>query len=269
MSILSICQTIAEKIKAVYAKGKTDGTEEERARFWNDFYETQERHKKGYIFSGAGWNESTFTSDRTVSLETIYTDKPICLFGYCAFEIFPAVLEDGVTPALDTSGFTVLNSLFANAERLAEIRCPLDLSSCTDMSYAFYGSRKLHTAVLSNVSGVGKWSNAFMACDALRNIGQENENFGYFSSSVNLSQTAIDFGTDKMALIGVLGHLVNGEAFDQSRCFLQKSPSTSQTLTISAAQLAQAVQHMDEVTDGAITSYESFVTWLGWTLIVV
>lgn len=200
MSILSVCREIAKRVGHIYGKGKKDGEKAERRRFWQKFFASQQELKSIGSFSGAGWNEQTFTPDRTICAESLGTGNANTLFSRSAFSAFPAFLEDGVTPALDSKKFSTMGSIFSNCTKLVQIHAPLDLSMSTNMTTAFSGDTLLSSMHLSHVEKVSLWTSAFKDCTSLYDIGQEEDEFGYFSASVDLSQTAINFGTPKMSL---------------------------------------------------------------------
>ena len=207
MSINSICTEIAKKIPAVkqksydegYAAGQESGGGGMEA-FWAAFFDSQKELAQIGTFGSAGWNEQTFKPDRTINATNLGTGNANSLFGRSGFVNFPAHLSDGVTPVLDTSGFTTMGSIFGNCMKLKSIKAVLNLKNCTNMTTAFSGDKLLSSVHLSHVEKVSLWTSAFKDCTSLTDIGQEEDDFGYFSASVDLSKTAIDFSKPKMSL---------------------------------------------------------------------
>ena len=282
MSIEIICDAIAEKIPQLKQKGYEEGFAAGQASgggdmsaFWNAFFTSQKELAQINTFGSAGWNEQTFKPDRTINAENLGTGNANSLFARSGFEIFPECLSDGVTLALDTKGFSTMGSIFGNCTKLKRIDAVLDLKMCTNMTTAFAGSSTkpcmLESVKLKNIQKCSNWTNAFNYCHSLTDIGQESGDFGYFSASVDLSHTAIDFGTQKMALIDLLDHIVNGKNIEQSQVFLKMNPSETQTLTISTAQFEQAANYTLEHTDGALggNNYAGLFSYIGWNLAIV
>ena len=262
MSILSICQAIAAKIRAVYAKGKTDGEKAQYDAFWEAYFASQQRSKASYAIQGGGWDETTFKPDRTINAENLGVTTANGLFSYTSFMEFPQFLEDGVTPTLDTSGFVSLNSFFANTKNLTHIHAPIDLSSCTNMSYAFAGASKLQKVTLKHIEKVTNWTSVFNASANLTDIGQENDDFGYFSASVDLSKTAIDFGTSKMSLCDLIDNWRQENAFIKIGAY-----NNDYTLTISQKQHDDAYNRLYDYSG---TNFDLLVTQgMGWKLAIV
>lgn len=277
MSIETICNEIAEKIGAVKQKGYEEGFAAGQASgggdmsaWWKAFFDSQKELAQIGTFGSAGWNEQTFTPDRTICAESLGTSNANSLFGRSGFEIFPEFLSDGVTLALNTEGFSTMGSIFSNCAKLKRIEAVLDMKICTNMTTAFAGSLTkpcpLEYVKLKNVQKCSNWTSAFNYCPALTDIGQESDDFGYFSTSVNLSQTAINFGTNKMAIFSFYG--------EQDGAWLKilGDNDVEQTLTISSAQYQQTVDYAlseGAPEDTANEYFSNIVAMLGWKLAVV
>ena len=275
MSILSICQTIAEKIHAVKQKGYDEGYADgsasgggDMSAWWDSYFANQQELKTNYAIAGAGWHEGTFKPNRTINAEVLGTTTPATLFAYTGFVTFPAYLEDGVTPILDTSGCTKMNSLFSNCKRLEQVLDPIDLSSCTNMSYFLAGTKTIKKVTLRHVENVTNWSSAFGASEVLTDIGQESDEFGYFSASVDLSKTKIDFGTPKMSLCDL------SRDWRQENSYLRFSydSEVAPVLTINQMQLDAAQGYLNleyAYEDGAPVFEMNLVNGCCWELEVV
>lgn len=271
--ITNVCNQIAEKIPLLkqkgYEKGYADGVASggDMSAWWDAFFKSMAERKKNYHFTGAGWNETTMKPDRTVSVENCGNTTSHLLFSFYSGKVFPAYLADGKTPMLDTSGFTSLISLFANCDMLERIEAPIDLLACNSMNYAFAGSNNLKSVKLMHVESVKQWIGAFNSNKrSLTDIGQENDDFGYFSASVDLSKTGIRFDTKKMSLFSYVG--------SQYRVWLKVlgDNDVEQTLTISSAQYQQTVDYalsLGAPEDYANEHFSNIVATLGWMLIVV
>ncbi len=269
MSILTVCNEIAAKIPVVkqkgydegYAAGQASVGEGDTSAWWDAAFESQLGVKQTYTFTGGIWNETTFKPNRVISAENLGNTTANGLFSYTSFMEFPQFLEDGVTPTLDTSGFVSLNSFFANTKNLTHIHAPIDLSSCTNMSYAFAGATKLEKMTLKHVQTVTSWASAFNSKN-LTDIGQENDDFGYFSASVDLSKTAIDFGTSKMSLCDLIDDWRQKNAFIKTGAY-----NNDYTLTISQKQYDDADNRLYDYSG---TNFDVLVTQgLGWKLAIV
>lgn len=270
MSILTVCNEIAAKIPVVkqkgydegYAAGQASVGEGDTSAWWDAAFESQLGAKQTYTFTGGIWNEATFKPNRVISAENLGNTTANGLFSYTSFMEFPQFLEDGVTPTLDTSGFVSLNSFFANTKNLTHIHAPIDLSSCTNMSYAFAGATKLEKMTLKNVQTVTNWQSAMTNSPKLTDIGQENDDFGYFSASVDLSKTAIDFGTAKMSLCAY----AEDDWIDESS-FIKPRPYDVCTLTISQKQYDDANNRLYNLIG---TPFDMLLTHaMGWKLAIV
>ena len=279
MSIKIISEEIAQKIPLLkqksyyegFAAGQASGGGGGMDAFWVAFFASQKELAQINTFGSAGWNEQTLKPDRTIDAESLGTGNANSLFARSGFEVFPAFLSDGVTKILDTSEFTTMGSIFGSCPKLKRIEAVLDLKMCTNMTTAFAGSStkpcQLEYVQLKNVQKCSLWTSAFNYCPALTNIGQEESEFGYFSASVDLSQTAIDFGTDKMSLKKF------AENWHQESAYLMKNHNIDKclTLTISRKQFDDAQNHLNECyddEDNAPIFEADLVNNLGWILAI-
>lgn len=266
MSIETICNDIAKKIGAVKQKGYDEGFAAGQASgggdmsaWWDAYQQNGLRTNYAYAFSYSGWNDDTFFPKYNIDTDGTAS----CMFNYTKITDIQGRLDEcGVT--ITTHRNTDLNNFFNGATKLTR-GITLDMSSATSASALCRSCVNLVSAPLKHIGGVTNWSKAFEGCTALTDIGQaEGEdfsNFGYFSASVDLSHTAIDFGTDKMSLLLYMSSGVE----KQSKSYLKINPSGSAVLTLSDSQIAAAQGHLDTIT-GGIGSFGSLVTGMGWTL---
>ena len=267
-AIEAVCAAIADKIPAVYGKGKQD----ERASFWDAFQENGRRTLYNYAFYI--WKDECFYPTYDIKGNLLNA------FQYSKIIDLTERLETcGVK--LDTSTTKSLSLCFADNTVLTRIPT-LDLSSCTSMSTCFKGCKSLVEAPLASVQGVTSWSHAFNGCTSLTDIGQENDDFGYFSASVDLSQTKISFYSPKLSLYNwATGDGLPEYSFLKMLMDENGNQLPTQTLTISEEQEEQAAQYLldhgtelgaTDVTD--ITGYKTlfeyaFVNGHSWTLAIV
>lgn len=283
MSIEKICSEIAAKIPLLkqkgyeegFAAGQASGGGGDMSAWWKAFFTSQKELAQIGTFGSAGWNEQTFKPDRTVDAESIGTSNANTLFARSGFEVFPEFLSDGVTPVLDTTGFNTMGSIFGNCSKLKRIEAVLDLKMCTNMTTAFAGSSTkpcpLESVKLKNVQKVTIWTSAFNYCHSLTDIGQEDgedfSDFGYFSASVDLSKTAIDFGTPKMSLCNF-----SRDSRQENSYLKFYYGDNAPTLTINRQQYdaAQAYLDLDYSSEDFGPYFEqNMVGGCGWMLAVV
>lgn len=259
--ITNVCNQIAEKIPLLkqkgYEKGYADGQAAGGGDDWyNTFWDVYQMKGKRTSYIGAfnytGWHDSIFCP----KYDIIPTNNCSTMFNYSNILDIKGCLESaGVI--FDTSKCTIFDSIYNNAK--AVYAPTLNMLKGTSAKYLCIKAASLISAPLKNISGVTSWLDAFKDATSLTDIGQENVDFGYFSTSVDLSQTAIRFDTDKMSL---LNYLTNST---QENSWLKLNPSSQQELKLSSAQIAAAQEHLDLVTGGT-ENFMSLITEMGWTV---
>ena len=271
MSITAICNEIAKKIGAVKQKGYEEGFAAGKESgggggggdmdaFWESYQANGTRNNYAYAFSYSGWNDDTFYPKYDMKAGGYWGG----IFTYSKITNIRKRLEDcGVS--IDTSKGTTLENFYAYASDLVEAPL-LDLEKCTSAKNLCRDCSKLIKAPLKNISAVSQWATAFDGCTALTDIGQESDAFGCFSSSVDLSQTAINFGTPKMSLCNL------SRDWRQENSYLKfYYGDNAPTLKISRQQYdaAQAYLDLDYSSEDGGPYFElNLVGGCGWMLAV-
>ena len=189
---------LADKVNEVYEKGR----QAEYDMFWDVAQANGTRKEYMYAFSGRAWRDSIFKPKYNLN-GSLYAYG---MFYHCGVaDLEECIKKSGII--FDTSNFTSIGSLFANA--IVKVVPTITITNQVSLGSLFLNCYLLETIrkLIIKTDGTNTFSDTFYKCEQLRNIefeGVIGQNI-WFSQSTKLSKASIlnifsclsDTATDK------------------------------------------------------------------------